>query len=65
MSAYVQHPIRMMLLTLIPFKLGHWIGSFFFESISKEQIAVKKRDIYIDKMIDQARQNIKMGEKYN
>ena len=63
MSAYVQHPIRMMVLTMLPFKLGYWIGSFFFESILKEKIAAKKRDIYVDKMIDQARQSIKMGEE--
>ena len=63
MSAYVQHPIRMMLLTMLPFKLGYWIGPFFFDSMSREQIAVKKRDIYIDKMILQARDGIKMGDE--
>jgi len=63
MSAYVQHPIRMMLLTMLPFKLGYWIGPFFFDSMSRKQIAVKKRDIYIDKMIVQARDGIKMGDE--
>ena len=60
---YVQHPVRMTFVTMLPLRLGYWLGSFFIESISKEADAAKKRDIYVDKMIAQARENIKTGNE--
>lgn len=62
MSDYVAHPIRMLFLANMPFKLGYLLGSFFIDSVAKEQIAVKQRNIYIDKMIAHAREGIKMGD---
>ena len=62
---YVQHPVRQSFVTMLPFNLGYWLGSFFIDAISKEAIAVKKRDIYIDKMIAQARESIKYGDEKN
>ena len=65
MASYVQHPVRMTFVTMLPFRLGYWLGSFFMDTISKEAKAAKKRDIYIDKMIAQARESIKAGDEKN
>jgi len=62
MAVYVQHPIRQLFVTMLPFRLGYWLGSFFIDAISKEAIAAKQRDTYVDKMIAQARESIKNGE---
>ena len=60
---YVQHPVRMSFVTMIPLRLGYWLGSFFIDSISNEKKASKKRDLYVDKMIAQARENLKTGDE--
>ena len=65
MAEYVQHPIRMIFVTLLPFRLGYWLGSFFFDSMAKEKIGAQNRDIYVDKMIAQARDSIKIGNDKN
>ena len=65
MAEYVQHPLRMIFVTMLPFRLGYWLGSFFFDSMAKEKIGVQKRDIYIDKMIAKARYSIKIGSDKN
>ena len=64
-AEYVQHPIRMIFVTMLPFRLGYWLGSFFFDSMAKEKVGAQKRDIYIDKMIAKARDSIKMGDDKN
>lgn len=51
MSDYYRHPIRMIFVSILPFNLGRWLGTFFIDSINNERIATRKRDIYIDKMI--------------
>ena len=65
MAVYVQHPIRQLFVTMLPFRLGYWLGSFFIDAISNEAIAAKKRDMYVDKMIAQARESIKNGDEKN
>ena len=62
---YVQHPVRMGFVTMLPFRLGYWLGSFFIDSISIEEKAAKKRDMYVDEMIAQARESIKSGDEKN
>ena len=37
MAEYVQHPIRMIFVTMLPFRLGYWLGSFFVDSMAKEK----------------------------
>ena len=64
-AEYIQHPIRMIFVTMLPFRLGYWLGSFFFDSMAKEKVGAQKRDIYIDKMIAKARDGIKMGDDKN
>ena len=59
------HPFRQIFVTMLPFRLGYWLGSFFIDTISKEAIAAKQRDIYVDKMIAQARESIKNGDEKN
>ena len=63
LADYYRHPYRMIFLAGLPFRLGYFIGPFFFDSMSREKIATKKRDIYIDKMIAQARERIKIGDE--
>ena len=65
MAVYVQHPVRQSFVTMLPFRLGYWLGSFFIDAISKEAIATKQRDIYVDKMIAQARESIENDDGKN
>ena len=65
MAVYVQHPVRQLFVTMLPFRLGYWLGSFFIDAISNEAIAAKKRDMYVDQMIAQARESIKNGDEKN
>ena len=65
MADYQQHFTRMSFVNMLPFRLGYWLGSFFIGAISKEKIAIKKRDMYIDKIIAQARESIKTGDEQN
>lgn len=65
MADYMQHFIRMSFVAILPFRLGYWLGSFFIDAIYKEKIAIKKRDMYIDKMIAQARKSIITGDEKN
>ena len=65
MADYNQHPIRQSFVTMLPFRLGYWLGSFFIDAISKEAIATKQRDIYVDKMIAQARESIENDDGKN
>ena len=62
-AVYVQYPVSQLFMTMLPFRLGYWLGSFFIDAIFNEAIAAKKRDIYVDKMIAQARESIKNGDE--
>ena len=46
---------------MVPFNLGYWIMSFFYPVYNKEIVACRRRDMYVDKMLRNARQNISDG----
>ena len=50
-----------MFVRMLPFYLGYWIMSFFNPVYHKEIVACRRRDIYVDKMIREARKNISDG----
>ena len=50
-----------MFVRMVPFNIGYWIMSFFIPVYNKEIVACRRRDMYVDKMLRNARQNISDG----
>ena len=50
-----------MFVRMLPFNIGYWILYFFNEVYQKEINACRQRDIYVDKMIRKARDDISDG----
>ena len=61
LADHLRHTVRNMFVRMLPFHLGYWIMSFFNPVYHKEILACQRRDIYVDKMIKEARQSISDG----